>query len=82
MLQKPASNKVTSNARCKGNGSLVGRLLELQRYADENVMLPEDVSGKILRILTMGRPHSGLQQTVVCVLTMSLRGFREGQVAG
>lgn len=82
MLQKPASNKVASNARCKGNGSLMRRLLELQRFADENVILPEDVSGKILRILTMGRPHSGLQQTVACVLTVSLREFREGQAAG
>lgn len=79
---KPASNKVASNARCKGNGSLMRRLLELQRFADENVILPEDVSGKILRILTMGRPHSGLQQTVACVLTVSLREFREGQAAG
>lgn len=57
-------------------------MLELQRYADENVILPEDVSGKSLRTLTMGGPHSGLQQTVPCVLTVSLRGFREGQAAG
>lgn len=29
-------------------------MLELQRYADENVILPEDVSGKSLRTLTWG----------------------------
>lgn len=53
--KKLASNKAASNVNCKSNGSLVGRLLELQRFAEENVILPEDVSGKILRILTMGK---------------------------
>lgn len=53
--EKTASNKAASNVRCRSKGSLAGRLLELQRFAEENVILPEDVSGKILRILTMGK---------------------------
>lgn len=53
--EESASNKAASNVRCKSNGSLVEPLLELQRFAEENVILPEDVSGKILRILTIGK---------------------------